>query len=538
MQIEKNKVRRILYTFCFLFISVVDWINSTQDGRLQFVATNLIGLWIGIIILGHYKLKDFKKNVYFVWLGIILVGTPIALIWGHQNYPYFGKFVTAVINVIVYSLIAIKTLEGGIAKKKVPKVIWPAWGIFILMMFIMLLSPNKILWPFWFAVMFGVLYLTDLGREETELIITSLTDGVLLSFLFIQGFAFLFRPYDVPRYVGNYINTNNNALYYLMVYCALLCKNMLLKDREKVRALRIITIVAAGALIGLITYTGCRTALVAAVPVTIVYVICYIWNEEKRIAKLFIRIGIIALSAIISAPLLYFPIRFLPTVRHRPFFWMNEYSEDKVHSFDSWNSEKYVSFEEMLAEDYGRILSFVPSVKERYYELNANSSDGETLDPEKMNNPEECMIQSTEKLSTIEQRAYIYKYYIGQLRMKGHSFDEDGFFLSPRYYESHAHNFLLQMAFWFGIPVGIGFLFLFILCIVAFVRLLHENNSKQACVFGCFIAGFIAFSMFEYAWGVGSLSFVLFFFLLYFSMRSKDISQEGKEAIEIDGNDN
>ena len=82
------------------------------------------------------------------------------------------------------------------------------------------------------------------------------------------------------------------------------------------------------------------------------------------------------------------------------------------------------------------------------------------------------------------------------------------------------------------------FLFLFILCIVAFVRLLRGNMTKQACVFGCFIAGFIVFSMFEYAWGVGSLSFLLFFFLLYFAMRSKDISQEEKDAIEIDGNDN
>ena len=68
-----------------MMLCVTDWVVGSQDGRLQFIATNLTGVSVGILILGTYKFKDFLKPVYFVWSGIILLGAPAAIIWAHGN---------------------------------------------------------------------------------------------------------------------------------------------------------------------------------------------------------------------------------------------------------------------------------------------------------------------------------------------------------------------------------------------------------------------------------------------------------------------
>ena len=67
------KTRRILYTICFTLLCVVDWVNGSQDGRLQFVATNLIGVLMGIVILSTYRFKEFLKPAYYVWAAVSVI---------------------------------------------------------------------------------------------------------------------------------------------------------------------------------------------------------------------------------------------------------------------------------------------------------------------------------------------------------------------------------------------------------------------------------------------------------------------------------
>jgi hypothetical protein len=546
------KTRRILYTICFALLCVVDWVNGSQDGRLQFIATNLIGVLMGVVILSTYRFKEFLKPAYYVWAALSVIGAPIAILWAQSHYPYQGKFITAVINVCLYGFILIRTIEQKAVYKKTYNVRWPFLAVWLAMMIYMMFSPDRVMWPIWFAVMFGTFCLTEHDRDRFDHLLNGMTDGIVIGFVLMTLCTFLFRPYDEARYHGAYANSNINALFYLMVYCALLGKQMLLKKAQKPVAIRVLYLLFAGAMFGFVSYTGCRSALLAMFAVSVVYLICAVAGRRfpvvepedadtkqidmkdadakqidlkgtrKKEPALLLQIALLVLSAIISVPLLYLPIRYAPTVLHRPFFWYAEYNEDKVFSYDPWNSEKYVSFEEMLAENFGRIFSFLPAVRDA-----VNASDEANKEPEVNNHPEDVgryILQTDEKLSTVKQRGYIYAYYAKNLRLYGHSVNEDGVPLSPRYHEDHAHDFLLQMSFWYGIPVGIGFLFLFVLCLIRFIDLLKKKSPAYACVFGCFVAAFIVFGLSECVWGVGQLPFVLFFFLLYFVMK-KDVSE-------------
>ena len=90
------------------------------------------------------------------------------------------------------------------------------------MLFFMLFSVNENIWPAWFAIVFGIFYLTDFDKQSIDNIYISIVDGIIIGFFAIQGMALLFRPYDMVRYVGLYINPNINALFYLVSYTAFL----------------------------------------------------------------------------------------------------------------------------------------------------------------------------------------------------------------------------------------------------------------------------------------------------------------------------
>lgn len=69
---------------------------------------------------------------------------------------------------------------------------------------------------------------------------------------------------------------------------------------------------------------------------------------------------LLSICIVLLFPVVYGCVRYLPTVLHHPVWFEGEYHEDySVHSYDPWNSDRYISFEEALENNVGRILQIL-----------------------------------------------------------------------------------------------------------------------------------------------------------------------------------
>ncbi len=519
-----GSVAGITYTICFTLLCIINQIMVSLDGRAQYTASNLTGVVIAIIILSAYKLKDFFKPIYAVWAAFMCAFIPIVLVIANDTYPYKGKLITSLINIVLYGLIVIRIAEKIIIEKNASTIRWSIFVCWICMIGLMIVSRYDGAWPIWFGAMFGSFYLTDYKNDTLEKLFLSLVNGVIIGFFIIQGSAFLFRPYDTfPRYHGMSLNENMNALFYLMTFCAFLCKWFILKKTGKKIIFRIITLLFSAAMYGFVVLTGCKAALFAMIAVNIVFLICFLRLCKKKILSFVGICAIIGVVAFVSVPVTYLAARYIPTIHLHPIYLAGEWSEDRLQPGEPGDSEKYISFNEMLEENVGRILWFVNFDKEE----NVGSilpvmqayAENETVDATVTGKDldfDESLIDSPLKF-----RFLIHSTYIKWLNLLGHESSEGGIAFGDWYYAPHAHNWLLQLAFWFGIPVGILLIGMCVLYVITFIHLLKNGKDIYACILGCFITAFIVFGMYEVDWSVGQLPFTLFFFLFYFAVNKR-----------------
>ena len=128
---------------------------------------------------------------------------------------------------------------------------------------------------------------------------------------------------------------------------------------------------------------------------------------------------------------------------------------------------------------------------------------------------DEAIIKPGESAGPFRIRYIVHTYYLRQLNMTGHTYDQDGVPVFYSYHPEHAHNFLLQMSFWYGIPVGIILIVLIVMDCIALIRLFREGKYLPALIGGAFMSAILGFGMFEIIWRRGQLSLILVFLLLY-----------------------
>ena len=105
------------------------------------------------------------------------------------------------------------------------------------------------------------------------MLFTSLVDGVIIGFFIVQGQAWLHRPYDKIRYEGMYSNCNMNALFYLVVFFAVLCKWYQVKMKKYDLIVRLVCVLLTGILIGLIFLTMSRTSIAIVIIVSLFFLL-------------------------------------------------------------------------------------------------------------------------------------------------------------------------------------------------------------------------------------------------------------------------
>lgn len=519
--IKNMRWDRVIYTICFFVLCIIDWMAGSMEGRIQFVSTNCTGIVIAMIILSGYRFRDFLKPVYAIWTGLILVIVPLVITFWMPYYPYKGQFIFGIVNVCIYGYIAIRVALKQIYEKK-SNVRFIVFFIWIVMITLMLVSQNEAIWPLWFAAMFGSYYLTEYDKEKRTLVYKGLVDGVILGFFAIQGAALLFRPYDIVRYQGMYLNCNINALFYVTSFCALLCKLFILIKERKPIILRVFTFLLAGSMFGFTILTGSRAALIALMAVFIPFLICAVKYSMKKVRAISVYIVLLIVIATISVPVTYLAARYVPTIHLHPVFFMDEYHDtNRVHSGEPRDSVKYVTFDYMVNTCIsGRLYDILPQKLSDTLELMfpvMRVYAAETEDAEK-----EYLIEEGGDLSGFNVRYQIHKWYFSKLNLFGHSNDEHGVPLVMGYTAPHAHNWWLQLTFNFGIPVGILLICGVVLYVKTFFSLLKSGNDFYACIIGCFITAFLVFGFFEVDYFLGQLPFTLFFLLFALVVQRDD----------------
>lgn len=536
-------VKRVLCTLSFVALCLLDQIVGSATGIYQQAMRDYTLVAVGIITLCAYRPEDFLKIPYLAWSVVFFTLKPLVFSWIRSNIGYLPDLESMSWAIWIFGIVYIRMFYQYVIEKKKPEMNWPLFGVWLIMMACMVVSQfvsgNNEVWPLRFLFAFGAFYLTNYGHKDLNMLFTSLVDGVIIGFFIVQGQAWLHRPYDKIRYEGMYSNCNMNALFYLVVFFAVLCKWYQVKMKKYDLIVRLVCVLLTGILIGLIFLTMSRTSIAIVIIVSLFFLLFQVLSRRKHKIREFMIDGVaIVLGAILCFVPTYCMVRYFPALYNDPIFFEdddNAYDmRIKVQKDDPIDSDKYVDLKTAIYETVGRYMWFIdfgPNEISKIFHLKMTVHAAE-LDPETAgiglekeyiepgSDSDHPMLTDPADISDpVKVRLCIYKYYIQKLNLFGHSQGENGVWVRSGYLEPHAHNLLLQMLFNFGVPVGVMF-FLIIICIYAIlVREIKMQRSGIryffAMILGGFTSIFVLFGIMEIDWTYGQVIFSLFFVIQY-----------------------
>lgn len=517
--------RRVLYTLCFFMFCVIDQRVKTCSGLDGWLETfrDLTGVVMAVVIMSHYKKEDFLrwKLPYLVWTGISVIGAPMAFLWGMDNRPFLNDWAVVILDVVLFGYILIHTVISVAIEKKFPKLNWKFAAVWAVMMVLMIVSRSNYIWPFCYLVMFGCFYLTDLTKEEQEDLFQGILNGIILGFFVAQGLCFVFRPYDRVRYQGIYHNTNLNALFYLEVLAAVFAKILYVTRIQANKWIRLYYWLGAGVVLSFVFLTIGRSAWITAFLLGLLFLWCL---KKMQAKKSFIKNGMVLILCMsITFPLCFGAVRYLPPAFHHPIWFWGEWSESRVHSWDKWDSEKYVDLDEFLDAAVGRITDSVENLLEHSpLALRAEAAEGND------DSRKEPVLTYEQGKDSFFVRSTIYQYYFTHLNLWGYPYEEQGFQLKEDYWIGHAHNILLQYGTDFGIIVMIMIAVLWIWACKDMRKGFLGDKDEAWAGYAMFLLIPLLFGLFEYSWGTGSLSILM----MFVAWRKAVCDEERKEPVE------
>lgn len=486
-----------------------------------------LGVLMAVILFTNYKWSDFVKYKvpYIIWSVVgVLAGIfilPIAL----ERRPDFLKADTVIIalGIFLMGYCVIHTLITFFVEKYRPKFYLPLFVIWIVMLLLMIFSRSDYLWPECYFVMFLCYYLTPQTPEQRKNVTEGLINGMILGFILIQAHSLLFRPYDKLRYRGNFCNPNHNCIFLCMCLAAILAKILIVTKSNQKKIVRIFYFLLAGSDYAFIFMTMCRSGYLSAFLATILFLIAYCRVKGK---KIFIRMGMLmAAIFVFMVPVTYLAVRYIPTIHPHVLYYFEEgYSEDWVHSWDPWDSEKYISFQDVLRWVFKRFEDVKGALED--LQNTGSTGRGEPVDlyPSTVlastqtgaadieTDPDEIPALSDEEAkNSLLVRKTIYEWYFKHLSFRGMPYDEQGFRLTKGHWIQDTHNIYLDYGINFGYPVMILFT-VFIWWGIG--RLLRQGWKKTDVEkLSCLLIAVIppVFGMFEFAWGTGMISTVAFY---------------------------
>lgn len=510
--------RRLLYTLCFVLFCVIDQRTKTCSGLDGWLETfrDLTGVVMAVVIMSHYRLDMIKKYKvpYLVWSVIWIIGVVPAILWGRAHRPFFYAWCVLVIDVILFGYILIYTFINVVMEKNYPRLNKKLAAVWLVMMLLMIVSRSDYLWPFAYLVMFGCFYLTDFTREEQTDLLQGILDGLILAFFLTQGWCFVFRPFDKwdLRYSGVYTNCNISALFYLEVLAAVFAKIIYVNRINANKWVRVYYWLGAGVLLSFLFMTIGRTAWLTAFVMGLIFLACLKLVQKRK--RFLVNGLILVMCACLTFPLCFAAVRYLPPIFHHPVWFWGEWSEEKVHSWDPWDSEKYIDLDEFMDAALGRI---VESAVELFAQspltmrVEAAEADARTESDETDTRAENAVLTMEEAGDGVVVRKTIYGHYASNLNLRGYPQEEQGFQLTPYHWVGHAHNIYLQYGTDFGVPVMILFIILILWAGLLMTRRIRRECNEAEVANALFLLIPTLFGVLEYSWGVGSITILLLF---------------------------
>ena len=522
----KTNKYKIWYALCFCVLGLVDQRRGSASGNVQMTFVNLTGPVLALMMLPSMKKEFFHWKGFKIWVGVSVILTPAACLIGRNYWPYFGQWCTAMLNIAVIACLFLYLAWDWKELRTQRHLNRVLFGAVMLLLFLMGVSVHGSIWPFWFLALFGSFYLIGIPENLEEQFFTGMFVGIILWFFVQQTVAFGFRPYDFVRYRGLYSGETQNGLFYMTAFCGFLCRFMQLKERKAALWRRCLCFLLAAGCVSFIFLTGGRASLTGAVAAGCLGLAAYDVLLQKSFRHWLVQGIALGACVILLLPAVYGSVRYLPVVLHHPIWFEGEYKEDSsVHSYDPWNSERYVTFEQVIDHNVGRILEMLGihldldgGKLQVATPLSLRAQAAERTEPgSSPENP--FMLEGTDTKSSISIRKTIYAYYLKHLNFRGHTPEEAGFYMTERLFYGHAHNMFLQIAYDYGILPGI----LFLLCNLWFLVRFLRRKDRQGISCAVFLIGILLYGFTEMAVVTGQITLTLLFLLYYFGLQKRRI---------------
>lgn len=516
------------------------------------LSKDALGVLMAVILFTNYKWGDFVKYriPYIIWSVVsVLAGIVLIPIAFERRSDYLkADTVVIALGIFLMGYCVIHTFISFFIEKYRPKFYLPLLIIWIVMMVLMIFSRSEYLWPECYFVLFLCYYLTPQTPVQRKNVTEGLINGMILGFILIQAHSLLCRPYDRLQYQGNFCNANQTSMFLCLCLGAILAKILVVTKEHKKKIVRIFYFLLAGVCCAFIFMTMCRTGYITTFVVMLLFLIAYCRIREK---KVFFQLGLLMFSLFVAMlPVTYLAVRYIPTIHpHVLFYFQEGYSENWVHSWDARDSEKFITFEQMIQGALGRVehlISLLYNKQSRETErdgsiilLVASNEDyvpsvgasgyGEETDPDKI----PVLTGDEGESNTFRVRYIIYKWYFTHLSLRGMPYDEQGFQLTEDHWIQDTHNIYLDYGINFGYPVMILFA---VFAWWGIGRLFRQGRKKRDVEkLTCLLIAVVppVFGMFEFAWGAGMISTVAFYmtFKEMFTISQEETCQLANDVI-------
>ena len=569
---NKYNIHYIVYILCVLIWYVVNFYRVNGTGGQWGFANELLGFTFFLMFFIRFDLKSFARIPYLFAL-VVSIGVfyPIFKSFAPDNdysYRFVGRYINAVLCVIIVIRMIYYYFKES--KRKISFKVSPCFFIWIIMMLFCIISKNKSTWPIYATIMFAGLYLAPICKEEKNALVRALVDGIIINFFIYQGLALLHVPYSLEhyRYRSFFSNSDCSAKFYTVSYIGFLMKYLMLKYKNTNKPIQILSILFASSMWGFLFFTMTRSGFIGMFFVTILFALIRKWLFNEKAYKTLLSGLLMLLVAIISVPIVFVAIRYIPPLRHHPIF-IGDYSEDLVHSWDPIDSDKYVDIEDVKAmyfernatgdpNDY-RLYTRTMALREKYCPKpeetvnESNSTEAVKVEVSELAPNGERVISYVDGVepgydeahpayikikynNRLERylgiRKYVYAYYLRISGFRGNEGEYASGWIGNGMVYTSAHNSMLDFMSRYGYIAGVLFeIFQISLVIYSIVSL---KNSRKEANLGVVIAGMIAIGYFT--WGIfysvvftGEIMDTLFWLSAMLVMRSKEYNLLDRE---------
>lgn len=507
-----------------------DWKYGTLD-----LLTGTVSACILLYAFGRKKLWKYK---WIVFPGLILTLLSLGawVLCFFKGYPYTHQCLI-MMNVWSIGTAIACLLPGWLKKKQKPKADMLILS-FMIFYFLAVLSRNTVDIPFIYLMVFLLFYLSEEVSEKRNVLVRCLENGAIAGFWIVQIFAWGFRPYDNPRYDGFYYNVQSYACVCLIVFVLSFMKCVRLLYAEKKMMFRNVVLwINFLAVASFLLLTISRTTMIIAAVVVISITIWILIDKKPDFVKVLqFLIKKILLACCVFA-IVFLSVRFLPTILSYPVWFGNEYFEKNVIlRGESWDSEKYVEFDEYSQEVLGRLYRLVIPNTEKAQSESMSSS---LLSQQEVGAGESELTENTtivtnennekyylgKEYNAVELRVAIWRTYLSKLNLFGHQNDELNMQINEDRKVLHPHNIFVNMFYSYGIPAGIFFV---IWCLIFFKRAVQYAANREQTFRFTPLAVFMAvlgYGIADAAWQAGTMMWFSFLFVQILLLRKAYIEE-------------